>query len=305
MCGPLDSLRAGIAGMTMRLAAWALGLMRRPANTFPFTTWLLVGLALAATPAPMHAETATVVAARMDIASAVNLAGHQRMLSQRMAKAYLLLGQGIAADDARTVLQSSIRQFESQLATLKTFQPTPQVQDALVRLDAAWMKCRAVFAATPNKAGAVDLYDASESLLRAAHQTTLAYESGGDAPLVHLVNLAGRQRMLSQRMAKFYLYGAWDLYRDPADMELHLTRAHFTAILSQIEASPLASARTKANIARLRREWEPYEQMLFASRDPAEMRRNAARMAESSERVLAATEAVVAELFNPASGAAH
>lgn len=241
----------------------------------------------------------------MDIAAAVNLAGHQRMLSQRMAKAYLLLGQGIAADDARSILQSSISQFESQLATLKTFQPTPLVKDALARLDAEWTKCKAVLAATPNKAGAVDLYDASESLLKAAHQATLAYESAGDAPLVHLVNLAGRQRMLSQRMAKFYLYGAWDLYRDPADMELHLTRAHFTAILNQIEASPLASAQTQASLALLRREWEPYEQILFASRDPAEMRSNAARMAESSERVLAATEALVAELAKPASGAAH
>ena len=241
----------------------------------------------------------------MDIASAVNMAGHQRMLSQRMAKAYLLLGQGIAADDARTVLQASLDQFESQLATLKSFQPTPPVQDALARLDAEWTKCKAVLAATPNKAGAVDLYDASEALLKAAHQTTLAYENAGDSPIVHLTNLAGRQRMLSQRMAKFYLYGAWDLYRDPADMELHLSRAHFTTVLNQIEASPLASAEARASIALLRREWEPYEQMLFASRDPAEMRRDAARMAELSERVLAATEALVTELVNPVSSPTH
>lgn len=305
MYGPLDSLGACIAGMTMRLVAWALGLMRRPANTFRFTTWLLTGLALAAAPAPMRAEPPAAVAARMDIAAAVNMAGHQRMLSQRMAKAYLLLGQGIAADDARAVLQTSVSQFESQLATLKTFQPTPPVKDALAHLDAGWTKCKAVLATTPNKAGAVDLYDASESLLKAAHQATLAYESAGDAPLVHLVNLAGRQRMLSQRMAKFYLYSAWDLYHDPADMELHLTRAHFTATLNQIEASPLASMQAKAGIARLRREWEPYQQILFASRDPAEMRGNAARMAGSSERVLAATEALVAELVKPVSNATH
>lgn len=110
------------------------------------------------------------------------------------------------------------------------------------------------------------------------------------------VNMAGRQRMLSQRMAKFYFYRTWGLYDIPADMELHLSRAHFTAVLIQIENSPLASAQIKAGVARVRREWEPYQQVLFASREPAKMRKDAARVAELSERVLAVTEELVAQI---------
>jgi hypothetical protein len=253
------------------------------------------GLASVAPLSSAHAE-ASPVATGMDSASAVDLVGRQRMLSQRMAKAYLMLGQGIAADDARTILQGSITKFESHLAMLKTFQPTPRVRSAVANLEVAWAKCKALLAAAPSKAGAVQLYDANEALQDAAHSATLAYESVALTPLDHLVNITGHQHMLSQRMAKFYFYRTWGLYDEPSNMELHLSRARFTAELNQIESSPFASSETKAGVARVRREWEPYQQILFANREPAMMRRDASRVAELSERVATATEELVAQL---------
>ena len=267
-----------------------------------FRVWLLAGLAFAASPSFVHAEVPTAAATKMDTASAVNMAGRQRMLSQRMVKAYLMLGQGIAADDARTILQGSINQFESQLAAQKAFQPTPMVRSAVVNLEGAWAKCKALLMAPPSKAGAVALYDANEALQQAAHSATLAYEAVTASPLDHLVSIAGRQRMLSQRMAKFYFYRTWGLYDVPSEMELHLSRAHFTAVLIQIESSPLASAQIKAGVARIRREWEPYQQLLFASREPAKMRRDASQIAALSERVLAVTEELVAQIVAQAQG---
>lgn len=241
----------------------------------------------------------------MDIVFAVNMSGRQRMLSQRMVKAYLMLGQGIAADGARTIMQNSITRFESQLAAQKALQPTPLVRMTVANLDGAWMKYKGLLMAAPSKAGAAALYDANEALQQAAHNVTLAYEEVNPTPIVHLVSIAGRQRMLSQRMAKFYFYRTWGLYDIPADMELHLSHAHFTAMLIQIENAPLASAQIKAGVARIRREWEPYQQALFASRDPVTMRGEASRVAVLSERVLAATEELLAQLVAQAQGTPH
>lgn len=270
-----------------------------------FSVRLLAGLTFAASPLFVHAEAFPAAATKMDTASAVNMAGRLRMLSQRMVKAYLMLGQGIAADNARTILQGSIKQFESQLATLKTYQPTPMVRSAVVDLEGAWKKYKPLLAAAPSKAGAVALYDVNEALQGAAHRLTVAYEGVTGAPIDHLTGIAGRQRMLSQRMAKFYFYRTWELYDEAADMELHLSRAHFTAVLIQIENSPLASAQIKAGVAKIRREWEPYQQVLFASRALMKMRRDASRVAELSERVLAVTDELVAQLVAQARGAPH
>lgn len=269
-----------------------------------FFVWFMAGLVFAASPSSVFAE-AHPATTQMDTASAVNMAGRQRMLSQRMVKAYLMLGQGIAADDARIILQGSINQFESQLAALKAFQPTPKARSAVLNLQRAWTKCKTPLTAAPSKAGAVELYDANEALQEAAHSAVLAYLDFKPATIDHLIGIAGRQRMLSQRMAKFYFYRTWGLYEDSAYVELHLSRARFTAELNQIERSPLASAQIKAGVTRIRREWGPYQQALFASREPTMMRRDALRVAVLSERVLAVTEDLVAQLVAQSQGGSY
>lgn len=260
----------------------------------------LLGLAFAVIPSAVYAESQVVSAAKMDVATAVNLSGRQRMLSQRMVKAYLMLGQDISADEARAILQKSIDLFESQLATLKTFQPNTAVQSSLAKLDSEWTKFKPLILGAPSKAGAAALYDANETLQSAAHSVTLAYEDISLAPLDHLVNLAGRQRMLSQRVAKFFLYRTWDLYVEPADMEMHLSRAHFTAVLIQIDSSPLATVKIRELVAKIQREWEPYKAALLVSRDPAKMRSNTKLVAELSEQMLASAEELVTLIMEQA-----
>lgn len=264
-------------------------------------SWLFAGLFAVATPSFVSAQTLqTVSATKLDPASAVNLSGRQRMLSQRMVKAYLMLGQGIAPDQASSILQESIRLFDSQLTALKSFLPTPQVKSAYSNVEAEWKKFKPMVTTSPSKTGANDLYDANEALQNAAHKLTVAYENDANAPLVHLVAIAGRQRMLSQRMAKFYFYRTWELHDAPADMELHLARAHFTSMLIQIESSQLATPQVKSDVAKIQREWKPYEALLFATKEPAQMRKNVVRVAELSEKVLAATDELVVKLVSRA-----
>ena len=270
---------------------------------FRFGTGLLCALAFSCVPLLVQAQSAPIVAQQMDATSVVNvnLAGRQRMLAQRMTKAYLMLGQGIDPDGARALLQESIQLFETQLAALKALPPDAAQAKSLAQVDTVWARCKPLLTAHPTRLGADVLYDLSEELQQVAHHVTLGYRDAGNLPLDQLVNLAGRQRMLSQRMMKFYLYETWEINTAPADMELHLARAHFTAVLLQMEKSPLTEPKIKVQVAELRRVWEPYQTALFASRDPAKMRRDALLATGLSERVLESTEKLVAMLVEMAS----
>ncbi|MET0004645.1 MAG: type IV pili methyl-accepting chemotaxis transducer N-terminal domain-containing protein [Candidatus Thiodiazotropha sp.] len=74
-------------------------------------------------------------AADIDLAEAVNKAGKQRMLSQRIAKAYFFLGGNVRRDKAKQQLQSSIDELKKNHAELKAEVKNKDVQQSMVFLD--------------------------------------------------------------------------------------------------------------------------------------------------------------------------
>ena len=221
------------------------------------------------------------------VAAAINKAGRQRMLSQRAAKAWLMIGQGIAPERGTVILTSSLSLFETQLAELKGFVPNDDVRQALAQLERDWQGCKTALAAAARLENAAALYEANETVQATAHRLTLAYEKAAPHPAYRLVNIAGRQRMLSQRLAKMYLFRSWGVHVQAAEMELNMARAEFASGMYQLSINPRTSGEVKTALADLNREWEPYQRALTAGKA-------AVPVMEMSERVLAAAERLVA-----------
>lgn len=261
----------------------------------PRSRWCCVAFAALAGLAALLAGQAR--GAEISALEAVNLAGRERMLSQRATKAWLMRGQGILVEQAEAILGASIAQFEAQLESLRAAPGDAPTRAALDKLALRWAEMKALLETPPSAAAASALYDASEAVQSAAHQLTLASEDLAPAPYAHLLNLAGRQRMLSQRMAKFFLYRSWEVNGDAADMELELSHAHFDAVLIQLEVSKLLDERARAEVAALRAAWHVYEALLAARDAPATMRANAPAVVRASEEVLEKTERVVAAIL--------
>jgi len=141
-----------------------------------------------------------------DLNDAINKAGRQRMLSQRMAKSYLAEGEGVVPELARRTLTASMVLFERQLGELKAFAPQPEIKATYGQLEGAWTDYKAaLIGAQPAKAQAEAMLELAGKVLALAHQGTVQLEKVSGKPVGHLVNLSGRQRMLSQRMAALYL----------------------------------------------------------------------------------------------------
>jgi hypothetical protein len=140
-------------------------------------------------------------------ASALNLvaiSGKQRMLSQRVFKAYAQWSLGVLPDKAGAILAASLAELKKGNALLRetgneVVSSGAQAQAVLID------KLATATSAVPAQASLQQTAAISEDLLINAEALTQALiKSSGQAPAA-LVNLAARQRMLSQRAAGLFL----------------------------------------------------------------------------------------------------
>lgn len=173
----------------------------------------------------------------LSIVRAIELAGHQRMLSQRITKSYLQVGLGAHADEARWKLLEAMETFEQQLAELQRSAPSANVSAALDRVAALWVPFQRSASGEPDKDTARRLGIMDEELLAACEEVTALLQDFSGKSVGRLVNMAGRQRMLSQRLAKFYLFQAAGLGRPSMDAEMDRVRNEFKGALMTLRAA--------------------------------------------------------------------
>ena len=147
------------------------------------------------------------VQADLDSASAINKAGRQRMLSQRIAKAYCQLSLGITPDSSRRQLDESVDLFDSQLVELTAFVADAEARTATADVARIWGPFRTRATGPVTREGCGELAAASEPLLEAAHRLTAVIQARATSDLGRLVNVSGRQRMLTQRLTLLYMAG--------------------------------------------------------------------------------------------------
>lgn len=151
--------------------------------------------------------------------SAINIAGKQRFLSQRMGKDYVFKLIGKQAEVAGRELQTSVVLFEENLKALKLASPK-STSALLAKEESLWTEYRKLVVAEPSRENAQLLLNTNSQLLAAANDVVVDLvkwaatqprrenETGASAELIaENTNQSGRMRMLSQRLT-FY-YGAY------------------------------------------------------------------------------------------------
>lgn len=199
----------------------------------------------------------------VDLSDAINKAGRQRMLSQRMGKAWLAMLLSVEKNSAQLVLDKSIALFDRQLVELKAFAPNPDVLATYSKLEGSWSDYKALLVGKlPSRETAAALLQQDAKVLALAHQGTQQYEAALARPVGKLVNMAGRQRMLSQRMAKYYLATTLPVDAAIAGMEISKARNEFTTAMQLLKGAPEATPRIRDELSLAEAQWVFFDSAL-------------------------------------------
>jgi nitrate/nitrite-specific signal transduction histidine kinase len=258
----------------------------------------VLGLVAVALPLPGAAEPT----ADLTLAEAVNQAGRQRMLTQRITKAYALAGLlsdslAISSGTYERQVRDAVRRFETELAALKAYVTDDGARRALARVDDLWPPYREIALASYSHDALQALWQRDEALLAACEDVVRRLQEPSVRGVARYVDVAGRQRMLSQRLAKLYMLRASGLDHPLVDAALEQARNEFRSALATLMEAPENTAALREKLGQVEEQWR----WLQGAMDMYREARFPTLVDDASEKTLRLTEDVT-DLYQALAG---
>lgn len=191
-------------------------------------------------------------------AEGVNRAGQLRMLSQRLVKHWLLRLAGVQVTQHLALQADSAQRIDANLALLGKNLSQPTFGDLLADVVTDWKALKKALKAAPAPDQLAPLNALAERLLQDAERLTASLEGAGSVAPLRMLNMAGRQRMLSQRFAKASLLGVLES-GDPQlqhQAEMEAARQAFEQGLTYLNGLPLSTPDIRRTLESAAEGWQ-------------------------------------------------
>lgn len=220
--------------------------------------------------------------AQMSTAVAINRAARFRALSQRITKLQAQMLLGVMAGPARDTVASAQRLMQLGIEDLSKANLTGQAATQFTALTRSVAALNASMTSNVTKDSLVALNTQSNKLLDDANTLTTTLEESSKQASARIINLAGRQRMLSQRLAKNYFLAAAGLETALGRTQLGSDQNDFRQALTTLNTSPVSTPSIRNEIQLAQSQWVFFEAALIRKPDQEVM----TTIATASERLL-------------------
>lgn len=190
---------------------------------------------------------------------AINQAGRQRMLTQRIVKSYCQMGQDVRYLVASEDLEKAIALFEEQLDNLKGYTGEVDIQRTLAKVERLWQPVRQIATGEISRDQAESLRALAEKLLASAHKVVLQLEARSGTSQGHLVNISGRQRMLTQRMGNLYLLMSWGFHNPRYRADYEQAIREFDTALKELMSAPENTPEINQALKKVAQNWAMFK----------------------------------------------
>ncbi len=186
----------------------------------------------------------------------LDVAGQQRMLSQAIAKDYFYLVRGLRKERVARQLKSSIETFIHNNQLLKKRVKDPEARDLLAYMQMA-VQDLATLASQPfTPENGLQVLDQSEAILEGSQAIVERLEKSMGKRKSKIVDLAGRQRMLAQRIAKLYMAYQVGLHEQALLDDLKKTVADFEHAHATLVKARATTPEIAKRLQRVYRLWQ-------------------------------------------------
>jgi len=216
---------------------------------------LVIGLALNSSVA--IAEEAPKAATTNNVnAELINLAGKQRMLSQRIAKNYFYKGMGVNTSKSGKQLKASMVMFNQSLEKISKQVTDKKIKKMIMFVEMSKDDFMELSADAYSLENGTIILDLSESMLEGSQYIVNSMKASSNKQSSALVDMAGKQRMLSQRIAKYYISYQAGVKDKNSIVQMNKAVKEFTAAHTKLMNNKTNSAQINAGLKKVDKLWK-------------------------------------------------
>jgi len=181
-----------------------------------------------------------------NLSQAVDVAGKQRMFTQRMLKDYAMIGLENPFGNPNQDLNNTMEAFEDHLDSLIAFNKDGATNESLLKVKEMWKPVKTSLHERPNKENAGKMQEDLEALLKQSNEAVGLFAKQTGKASGEIINISGRQRMLSQRMASLYMLKVWGVNDSEFQTKMQKAMDLYRDSLEKLKASEMSTDEIQA-----------------------------------------------------------